>query len=176
MGKAYQGKDAEGKVRDHLKALDQAHVAFTFNRNPDAHAAGGRFVPVAGDFQAFAVWTMDIAETPAGYDVLRTPGIRPGGIPMPRNFIFEVKEVKHAFRLPYNNYSADKVARVQKRVLAGTEALVLIRFMPADQWRAVPLDVFRERNEATPSGSWDLSAFPFVDYRTAINELVGFTL
>lgn len=166
MGKAYQGKDAEGKVREHLKALDQAHVAFTFNRNPDAHAAGGRFVPVAGDFQWFGQYAISASASLA-------LGSLGAGL-YTRNGIIEVKEVKHGFRLPYQNYSTDKVARVQKRVLAGAEALVLIRFMPADQWRAVPLDVFRERNEATPSGSWDLSAFPFVDYRTAINELVGF--
>jgi hypothetical protein len=164
MGKADQGKSAEKKVRDYLDLLDKAHVAFTFNRNQDAHAAGGRFVPVAGDFQAFGLYLRKAASV----------GVSESLPACSRNFILEVKEVQHDFRLPYKNYSADKVARVQKRVLAGAEPLVLIRFMPRDEWRAVPFEVFRNRNEATPSGSWDLSAYPFVDYRKAISDLVGF--
>ena len=53
---ANRGKYAEGKVRDYLKELDSAHVKFTFNRNLDAHAAGGRFQSQAGDFQALRRW------------------------------------------------------------------------------------------------------------------------
>lgn len=171
MGVANQGKSAEQQVRKYLELLDK-HPAFTFNRNQDAHSAGGHFsVPQAGDFQAFGHYTSIWKPTAVGISQALMPDTLRH---YSRNFIIEVKEVKHAFRLPYKNYSSDKVSRVQKRVLAGTEALVLIRFMPADLWRAVPLDVFRERNEATPSGSWDLSQYPFVDYRKAISELVGF--
>lgn len=161
MGVANQGKSAEQQVRKYLELLDK-HPAFTFNRNQDAHSAGGRFVAVAGDFQWFGQYEHLLR------DEYNSPTYHS------RNGIVEVKEVKHDFRLPYKNYSPDKVARVQKRVLAGTEALVLIRFMPLDQWRAVPLAVFRQRDEAKPSGSWDLSQYPFVDFRAAISELVGF--
>ena len=158
---ANRGKSAEQKVREHLKALAAANANFDFQRNQDAHAAGGRMsVPQVGDFAAFGRYSVPGLLVPDHYS---------------RNFIIEVKEVKHGFRLPYQNYSADKVARVSKRVLAGAEAIVLVRFMPADEWRAVPQEVFAKRNPEKPSGSWDLSAYPFVDYRTALNEFMGVT-
>jgi hypothetical protein len=158
MTTANRGKYAEGKVRDYLKLLDSAHVNFTFNRNQDAHAAGGRFTPQAGDFQAFGLW-----QTPAGDNLQHI-------INVSRNFIIEVKELAHDYRLPEKNYSADKVARVQKRVLAGTSALVLIYHTGLKIWRAVPHDVFRDRSKP----SWDLREFEPVDYKRAISDFVGF--
>lgn len=158
MTAANRGKYAEGEVKKHFDHLARRNHHFTFNRNQDAHSAGGHMsVPQAGDFQAF------------GWYAATLPGARAHS----RNFIVEVKEVKHEFRLPYKNYSADKIARVNVRCLAGTEALVLICHMPAKKWRAVPQAFFNERDADKPSGSWDLSEFPYVDFKTAMNEFMG---
>lgn len=148
---ALRGKVAEAEVRKILKAIESKNMTFTFNKNPDAHAAGGRAQPVAGDFQAFRATA--------------------GGTS--RNFIIEVKEVKHAFRLPHGNYSDDKVSRVQKRVYAGTEAVVAVMHKDADDrptgWRLVPQSVFTTRT----GGSWDLSAHPLVDINRALRDFLG---
>ena len=157
-----RGKGTEKKVQDYLKLLEASHMTFTFNRVPDAHAAGGRFTPQAGDYQAFS--TAPIALGESGF-ISRT-----GTTHINRNFIIEVKELKHDFRLPHASYSVDKVARVQKRVLAGTEAIVILFHSEAKVWRAVPFAVFTDRSTG---GSWDLRAYPPVDYRTALSEFLG---
>lgn len=152
---ANRGKVAEKKVNDALKSMNDHNAGFTFNRQPDAHAAGGRFQPLPGDFQAFClghynagrVWTLGPATD---------PGLH---LPAPRNFIIEVKEVKHDFRVPAKNYSEDKVARVQKRVWAGTEAIVAVLHTTTMQWRLVPLEVFVDRSKP----SWDLRGFPALE-------------
>lgn len=155
---ANRGKRAEDLVRQHLKDIAAAHANFDFQRNQDAHSAGGHMsVPQVGDFAAF------VLERNSQAPMFRVS----------RNFVIEVKEVKHDFRLPYKNFSADKVARIRKRELAGAEGVVLIRFMPADEWRAVPTSFFYSRDAEKPSGSWDLSAVPVEDYRTALNEFMG---
>lgn len=141
-----RGKYAEGKTRDYLKLLETQLAGFTFNRVQDAHSAGGRFTPQAGDFQAFHLQA-----------------------DRSRNFIIEVKEVAHDFRLPHKNYSEDKVARVQKRAMAGTECLVLVCHTTTKLWRAVPFDVFRTRT----GGSWDLRTEPVVDYKAALANFFG---
>lgn len=153
---ANRGKYAEGKIKDYLKLLEASHMSFTYNRVQDAHAAGGRFTPQAGDFQAFS-----LIESAAPID---------GAYPKSRNFLIEVKELKHDFRLPHASYSADKVARVQKRVLAGSEAIVMLYHSTTKLWRAVPFAVFTDRSTG---GSWDLRAYPTGDYRTALSEFLG---
>lgn len=154
---ALRGKVAEAEVRKILKAIESKNMTFTFNKNPDAHAAGGRAQPVAGDFQAFRRADLFLAGDQKGS----------------RNFIIEVKEVKHAFRLPHGNYSEDKVSRVQKRVLAGTEAVVAVMHKDADDrpvgWRLVPQAVFTTRT----GGSWDLNPYPFVDINRALRDFLG---
>lgn len=160
-----RGKTAEAAVRKLLKDLEGAHMAFTFNRCLDAHAAGGKFPAQAGDFQAFLaghyntgrVWVPGSATDPGTH------------LPCGRNFIVEVKEVKHDFRLPHKNYSTDKVARVQKRVLAGTEAIVVVLHTTTKTWRAVPFALFQTRT----GGSWDLRQFEPVDMPTALREFFG---
>jgi len=159
-GAANRGRYAENKVREHLKAIEARWSNFTFNRNQDAHAARGAFVAVPGDFQAFKGWSDD------------------AGQPRHESYILEVKEVAHASRLPYKNYSADKVARIRVRELCNCRCLVLVCHRAGGKifWRAVPQNFFYTRNEQTPSGSWDLSEFPIVDFRVAINNLVGLEL
>ncbi len=163
---ANRGKYAEGEIKKYLKLLNDSHMNFTYNRNPDAHAAGGRFVPVAGDFQAFhqvgTAWVRDVDHEDQSYTD------RP--VPLARNFIIEVKEVAHDFRLPHANYSADKVARVEKRCKAGTEAIVMIYHTKLKTWRAVPQAVFNDRSTG---GSWDLRAHEPVDFKRALSEFLG---
>jgi hypothetical protein len=151
-GPANRGKWAEGEVRKHLKVLEAAHASFTFNRNLDAHAAGGRFQAVPGDFQAFCLYK----EKQIGPNAWVND-------PHSRNFIIEVKEVTNSTRLPYKNYSEDKVARVRKREMAGTECLVLVCFLPEKVWKAVPQAFFYDRDPTKPSGSWDLHRLPLID-------------
>lgn len=166
---ANRGKYAEGEVKKYLKLLESSHMNFTFNRNLDAHAAGGKFQAQAGDFQAFvAIGTAFLKEADSDPRLYTEKPVR-----LTRNFIIEVKECKLPNRLPYQNYSADKVARVNKRVHAGTEAIVLVCLMPDKLWRAVPQEFFNIRNPDKPSGSWDLSGFEFVDMKRALSEFLG---
>lgn len=167
---ANRGKYAEKQVDKILKAFNTQCATFTYNRVPDAHAAGGRFAPQAGDFQAFikSTYTLYPNEVGRQFEPIH-------GLTMSRNFIIEVKEVKHARLLPPKNYSEDKVARVQKRVMAGTEAIVVVLHKdPTFVYRLVPFEVFAKRPER---GSWDLSAYPtYLDTRAleaALAEWMG---
>lgn len=166
MSAADRGKTAEKAVRTILKAIKNKNLSFDWNKNPDAYAAGGRAQPVAGDFQAFVNGSLHKAESGNWLWVAQT-----GGIPAPRNFIIEVKEVKHDYRLPYGNYSEDKVARVQRRVYAGTEAVVAILHTTTGLWRLVPQAVFTVREEG--KGSWDLRPYLHVDINSALREFMG---
>lgn len=164
---ANRGKVAEAAVKKFLKDTEGAIMEFTFNRCLDAHAAGGKFPAQAGDFQAFLQGSLHLTVAEKGVTALWSRS--PGGVPCPRNFIIEVKEVKHDFRLPHGNYSPDKVARVSKRVLAGTEAIVVVLHTTTKQWRAVPFAFFQTRT----GGSWDLRQFEPVDMPTALREFFG---
>lgn len=142
---ANRGKYAEGKVREHLAKLDTAMANFDFERVLDAHAAGGRFNARTGDFSWWA---------PEDHGVI------------------EVKEVQHAFRLPYKNYEREKVNRCRKRQLAGGHIFVMVCHMPAKIWRVPPFTIFLQRDPTTPSGSWDLTEFPTY---TSVAEALAFT-
>jgi hypothetical protein len=168
---ADSGKYAEGEVKKYLKLLESSHMGFTANKNPDAYTAGGRFVPVAGDFQAFHKLKLSgHVELPAALKaVIPYDGVN---YHFSRNFIIEVKGVKHDFRLPAKNYSSDKIARVEKRVRAGTEAVVLICHWPKtdkEAWRLVPHEVFLDQSQP----SWDLRPYPIVDWKRALSDFLG---
>lgn len=165
---ANRGQSAQDAVRDILDKFNTRVAGFTFNRVPDAHMAGGRFPAQAGDFQAFVsgcFWR----QTNGDFLWHRAnPAILAGSTPASRNFIIEVKEVKHDFRLPQKNYSADKVSRVQKRVWAGTEAVVAVLHTTTGLWRLVPFSVFTVR-----APSWDLSRHAIVDIESALANFMG---
>lgn len=170
---ANRGKFAEKKVKEILEHFEKRNMTFTYNRCLDAHAAGGRFPAQAGDFQAFALASYVLIDGKDSVEALRIPTAE--GLPASRNFIIEVKEVAHERLLPPKNYSADKVARVQKRALAGTEALVVVLHkVPSFVYRLVPFEVFTKR---PAKGSWDLSAYPtYLDVRAlqaALGEWMG---
>lgn len=150
-----RGKFAEGEVRKFLKLLESEALGFTFNRVQDAHAAGGRFAAQAGDFQAFRKFKTA------------------GASDLSANWIIEVKQTEMKDRLPYKNYSEDKVARVVKRQLAGSIPVVLICHGNDAKalWRIVPLLVFQSRNPETPSGSWLLKDYPTMPKAQALGIL-----
>ena len=150
---ANRGKYAEAKVRIILKEIEEENLRFTFNRIQDAHAARGVFASQAGDFE----WFFDTGKI-AGLPVDGGGSI---AVPFTLNGVLEVKETEHAFRLAHKNFSADKVARMRKRQLAGSQPLVLIchRVYGGDTptvWRPVEFDYFLQRE----GGSWDLSDWP----------------
>ncbi len=155
---ANRGKKAEKRVYEVLDAFNSRVAGFTFNRNLDAHAAGGRFPAQAGDFQSFCKYKERQIGPNAWVNDEHS-----------RNFIIEVKEVAHDHLLPHKNYSADKVARVQKRVWAGTEAIVAVLHTTTGLWRLVPFDVFTKRE----GGSWNLTMYPLVDPESALAEFMG---
>lgn len=172
MSTADRGKTAEAAVKKILKAIKDKNLNFDWNKNPDAYAAGGRAQPVAGDFQAFKQEkTLGWVDYSADVKGPRMIQGEPAVLQISRNFIIEVKEVKHDFRLPYGNYSEDKVARVQRRVYAGSEAVVAILHTTTGLWRLVPQAVFTVREEG--KGSWDLRAYPTVDINLALREFMG---
>lgn len=162
-----RGKSAEKQVRDILDGFNTRVAGFCFNRVPDAHMAGGRFPAQAGDFQAFRLIKTGSSAMDFGRRGMCATDDG-SELTFSRNFIIEVKEVKHDFRLPSKNYSEDKVARVQKRVWAGTEAVVAVLHTTTGLWRLVPFAVFTERKP-----SWDLTAHPHVDIETALAEFMG---
>ena len=123
-----RGKWAEKQVKNLLERYDK-FAAFAFMRLPDARA--GSLQPTYGDFLAQSEGKM---------------------------YLIEVKEVDHEFRLPYKNFSADKVARMWKFKLAKASMRMVVYHEPTGLWRFPPFDVFRTREVG--SGSWDLRAYP----------------
>ena len=145
-----RGKYAEGRVRDYLKVLEGRYAAFTFNRISDAHSAGGRgAVAQPGDFQAFFMQDDEVRW----------------------NYLIEVKEVDHEYRLPHKNLSIDSFARMRKRQMAGSICAVMIYFKPLKAWRVFPLSTFAERT----GGSWDLRDFPVTKLEPMLNDFFQLT-
>lgn len=141
MTSANRGKSAEADVRKYLKAYDEKHQDFDWHRVPDAHSAGGRFNPVVYDFAFFR------------------PGVH-GGL--------EVKEVKHACRIPHGNFGEQQVAKLWKRQLAGGVIVVIVYHSTSQMWRVTDLTRFRVRT----GGSWDLSdLYEFHSCKDALDSL-----
>lgn len=142
MSNALRGKYAEGWVKKILDLHTQLTV-FDYERIPDAFSSRGGYAKAqCGDFQAWH----------AG-----------------KPFLFEVKEVNHAFRLPAGNFGRDQRARIMKRQYAGVVCYVLIYFKPIDAWRAVPIGWF----ENIDSGSWDFREVPTHTLGFIMNQLFG---
>lgn len=142
-----RGKWAEGKVKEYLNAAS-CKVDISSYRFPDARA--GSFVTVPSDFMVVA-----------------------RGIP---TFI-EVKEVKHASRLPQKNFDAGKVARLHKWKMAGATAAVIVYHEPlgrsgaawreAHAWRVLAIERFLIREP-----SWDLSDSPLLIFSEAMGKIL----
>lgn len=140
MGK--RGKEAEKKVKEALEEFANSNPNFDWERILDARSAGGRFPARPGDFGFF--------------------GLKLHGL-------IEVKEVKHAFRLPHGNFSTSQVAKLKKRKRAGGYTLIIVYHSPTKKYRAAPLSFFEERT----GGSWDLSKLPeFDDIKAFIKNYI----
>ena len=130
MTAANRGKTAEEKVTAFLKAYDARHQDFDWARNYDAHSAGGRFQRQTGDFQFYKTNV---------------------------HGVIEAKEVAHDFRLPFKNFTAEGVAKLWKRELAGGVVIVLVYHSTSGLWRMPPFTAFRGPRVG---GSWDLTPWP----------------
>jgi hypothetical protein len=128
-----RGKKSEKAAKDYLTELSNTHSHFDWQRELDARAAGGRFGARTGDFCFYM------------------PGC---------HGVLEVKEVKHACRLPKANFGKDPyaaLARLRRRQTAGGMVLILVYHSPIKRWRLVPLNWILIRSEFA---SFDLTEIP----------------
>ena len=149
MSTATRGRKAEARVFEWL-TLKASMADFDFTRIADAKA--GSMKAAMADFEALEAGTAHLVE---------------------------VKEVDHTTRLPFKNFSADKVARVRKRQLAGAKCSVIVCFTPLDvsgrgwrnalAWRVAPVDFFLHKPEG--AGSWVLSEFPLLTFDNAMRSI-----
>ena len=124
---ANRGKEAEKVVTTLLKSLDAASTRFTFERILDAHSSKGAVSsPRAGDFAMYYKGA---------------------------NYLLEVKQMAHDFRLNRANFPLDQRARMRKRELCGTRCHVLIYSTTAKVWWSLPISYFGFEE----TSSWDLS-------------------
>lgn len=129
MTTANRGKSAESTLSSLLTKLSAKYSDFCFERIADAYSSRGALAtPRAGDF------------------VVYTKG---------KNYLIELKEVAHEYRLPRSNFKRDQRARMKVRQLAGSICLVIVHHSTTNMWREVPLDFFGTEE----TGSWDLSIF-----------------
>lgn len=147
MSAGSRGKWAEGEVKKKLK-LYSAFSSFAFLRLPDARA---------GSFQA----------TLADFQVMHTGQFG----------LIEVKEVAtHDYRLPYGNFTSDKVGMLRAWQMAGATVAILICHRPGAKtamWRLANLEFFMRRDPEKPSGSWDLSSIPTANLSALFEVLYG---
>lgn len=131
-----RGKTAEKQVRKVLAKLSLRSDTTTY-RLPDAHS--GSFQATLADFMLMHKGTL---------------------------YLLEVKEVKHAYRIPHGNYSLDQVARMRRWQLAGAQAHVIVYHSTIDKWRTAPVDYFLNRE----GGSWDLRNLPLQNLEDILKE------
>ena len=140
-----RGKVAEKKVREYLDKVGAAHSDFDFERRYDARTAGGKFPAQPGDFGYFRLLEM-------------------GSV----NGLIEAKEIAHDHLLPQKNFTKDKIARLRKRYLAGTEVIVLVFHTGLKKWRAPNIAIFFDKPAAP---SWNISGYRLYD--TVADALKG---
>jgi penicillin-binding protein-related factor A (putative recombinase) len=143
VSSAKRGKVSEVKVREYLKTLESEHANFTFNRIGDAGAARGAFAAQAGDFQVFG-WG--------------------------KNWLIEVKETQHAYRLPHGNLGPEQVGKMRKRELAGSIPVVLVHHRSEKIWRCPCFSTFLHRE----GGSWDLRGVTAQSLPEILNNIFNF--
>ena len=140
MSTANRGKKAEGIFHKWATSRSDSQANFCFHRYPDRRS--GSFSPVPADFEA---------------------------VQGAMHFLVEVKEVEHAYRLPFKNFTPDKVARARKFQLAGSQAYVLILSTSTGKWRVITVEwLFENKGEG---GSWDLRSFPEKTFNEAVSEI-----
>jgi penicillin-binding protein-related factor A (putative recombinase) len=89
--------------------------------------------------------------------------------------LLEVKEIQHDFRMPYDNFSPDQVARMRMWQAAGAHAWVLVYHKNLKAWRLIPAEWFLNRPKLSasgkPVGSWVLDEFPLVTLAEAFTGM-----
>ncbi len=155
-GYGTRGKWAEDKVRQALTTLSTASN-FTFHRFADARAGFKQ-------------------DAPADFMLLNEGHVT----------LLEVKEVDHAFRLPYKNFESEQVSRMRVWSLAGASVAVLVLTKQAEErynrstsrvWRLAPLEFYLERpvepapGQKRATGSWNLTPIVPTTLEEAIANL-----
>lgn len=93
--------------------------------------------------------------------------------------LVEVKEIKHAFRIPYKNIPADQIARMRLWEREGADIFVLIAFRALSGksiWRAARAEEFIARPtlmNGRKVGSWDLSRLNPLDLNTQMEWILS---
>ena len=89
--------------------------------------------------------------------------------------LLEVKEIQHDFRMPYDNFSPDQVARMRMWQAAGAHAWVLVYHKNLKAWRLIPAEWFLNRPKLSasgkPIGSWVLDEFPLMTLTEAFTGM-----
>ena len=89
--------------------------------------------------------------------------------------LLEVKEIQHDFRMPYDNFSPDQVARMRMWQAAGAHAWVLVYHKNLKAWRLIPAEWFLNRPKLSasgkPVGSWVLDEFPLMTLTEAFTGM-----
>ena len=130
---ANRGKEGEKLFHAALERVNAKQHDFDYERIDDARSASGHMSkPRTGDFIAFS----------KSY-----------------NWVIEVKQVQHEFRLPRANFPRDQRARMKKRELSGGIPVLFIYFAPLLQWRMINPSAMGFED----TGSWDLSHLPLMD-------------
>lgn len=136
-----RGKWAEAQVKKWCDARSAADQRFWIHRYADARA--GFMQPAPADF-----------------------GVMHDGT----GHLLEVKELHDSTRLPYKNFSADKIARMAVFQMAGGKCNVLVCFMPEKEWALVPLYIFQTKND---KASWQFKDWPRTTLKEALTALFG---
>ena len=135
-----RGKDSEKTLIETLEKLNAKHMAFAYERLPDARSAGGRMKACICDF---LVWWRPAFPFPNQPERISVQ--------------LEVKETQHNFRITRDKIrQLPRMRRVQN---AGGFGLILIHHSTLDQWRVLPVNHFYGEGVT----SWDLSDVPLFD-------------
>lgn len=149
---ASRGKKAEEAVSKFLKRQKDNIASFDYQRQYDARSAGGRFQSQVGDYLLFRARKYQTERGEELYTI--------------RHGVLEIKQVHHDFRLPNKNFSAEQIAKIRRREMAGADALILVFHTTTQTWRAPPFSIFRDEPNAP---SWDLS--PYHAFETTAEAL-----
>lgn len=137
---ANRGKYAEFIVQTYLDRLNEAVMNFSYDRQPDARAAGGRLKAALCDY----LWWWE------------DNGLRDGSVTKVSGLL-EVKETKHDYRLAKDKL--DQLPRMRKIRRAGAVGIVLVYHTTIEKWRIADLSFF----DGPIPPSWDLSKLPTYD-------------
>ena len=145
--KADRGKKAENDVHKALKEWEGAEPHREFNRLIDTRAAGRVVKAAAADFDFYQGPTRERTGSEHG--------------------LIEVKEIKHAYRLPVKNVS--QLPRLVRRAHCGGYTGILIHHANEKVWRCAPALWLHSNKEGA---SWDLRGLP--TFPSAKEALKGF--